>query len=172
MLAHDLSDREVAGAAALGGSRAPADLADRARATDHRLGDVAGGHDSAVAHDHVVKVSLPSLDRATACEAHHGSMDVAAAFRAVDRGDFLRPADRRNAAYDGPIPIGHGQTNSQPRTVRAMLMLLDVGPGHRVLDVGSGSGWTTALLAHLVGPEGSVLGLERVEDLVTFGAEN
>jgi protein-L-isoaspartate(D-aspartate) O-methyltransferase len=99
-------------------------------------------------------------------------MEVAAAFRTVDRGDFLRPADRGNAGYDGPIPIGHGQTNSQPRTVRAMLVLLDVRPGHRVLDVGSGSGWTTALLAHLVGPEGSVLGLERVEDLVAFGAEN
>jgi protein-L-isoaspartate(D-aspartate) O-methyltransferase len=99
-------------------------------------------------------------------------MDVAAAFRVVDRGDFLRPADRDNAGYDGPIPIGHGQTSSQPRTVRAMLVLLDVRPGQRVLDVGSGSGWTTALLAHLVGPEGSVLGLERVEDLVTFGSEN
>jgi protein-L-isoaspartate(D-aspartate) O-methyltransferase len=99
-------------------------------------------------------------------------MDVAAAFRVVDRADFLRPADRGNAQYDGPIPIGHGQTNSQPRTVWAMLGLLDVRPGHRVLDVGSGSGWTTALLAHLVGPGGTVLGVERVDDLVAFGTSN
>src|SRR5690606_38128230 len=98
--------------------------------------------------------------------------NVAAAFRTVDRADFLRPADRTNAQHDGPIPIGHGQTSSQPRTVRAMLEWLDVRPGQRVLDVGSGSGWTTALLAQLVGPEGAVLGLERVPDLVTFGQEN
>ena len=45
-------------------------------------------------------------------------------------------------------------------------------PGQRVLDVGSGSGWTTALLAELVGPTGSVLGLERVPDLVVTGGAN
>ena len=50
-----------------------------------------------------------------------------------------------------------------------MLELLDVHAGHRVLDVGSGSGWTTALLAELVGPTGWVLGVERVPDLVRAG---
>lgn len=94
---------------------------------------------------------------------------VAEAFAAVPRAGFLPPAERRNAGYDGPLPIGHGQTNSQPRTVEAMLRLLDVKPGHRVLDVGSGSGWTTALLAHLVGPTGRVLGVELEPDLVDLG---
>lgn len=97
---------------------------------------------------------------------------VAAAMAARPRAAFLPPAARREAGYDGPLAIGHGQTNSQPRTVAAMLALLDVRPGHRVLDVGSGSGWTTALLAELVGPSGDVLGVERVPGLVTFGAEN
>lgn len=97
---------------------------------------------------------------------------VAAAMAARPRAAFLPPAARREAGYDGPLAIGHGQTNSQPRTVAAMLALLDVHPGHRVLDVGSGSGWTTALLAELVGPSGDVLGVERVPGLVTFGAEN
>ncbi len=68
--------------------------------------------------------------------------------------------------------IGHGQTNSQPRTVEAMLRLLDVRPGQRVLDVGSGSGWSTALLAHLTGDTGEVLGVEIERDLVDFGAAN
>lgn len=53
-----------------------------------------------------------------------------------------------------------------------MLDLLDVRPGHRVLDVGSGSGWTTALLARLVGPEGRILGVELVPELADWGAEN
>ncbi len=103
---------------------------------------------------------------------------VARAFAAVPREGFLprrrdgRPQSRRTAAYDGPLPIGHGQTCSQPRTVADMLRLLDVQPGDRVLDVGSGSGWTTALLAHLVGPEGRVDGVEIVPELVAFGAAN
>ena len=103
-------------------------------------------------------------------------MDAAGRVRAAmathPRERFLPASEVRRAAYDGPLDIGHGQTNSQPRTVQAMLELLDVQPGQRVLDVGSGSGWTTALLAALVGPTGSVLGLERVPDLVVTGAAN
>ena len=94
------------------------------------------------------------------------------AFAAIDRADFLRPHDRADAGYDGPISIGHGQTNSQPRTVYAMLDLLDVRPGQKVLDVGSGSGWTTALLALVVGRFGKVLGVELEPDLAAWGAEN
>lgn len=97
---------------------------------------------------------------------------VTAAFSAHPREAFLPSEQRRRASYDGPIEIGHGQTNSQPRTVEAMLRLLDVHPGQRVLDVGSGSGWTAALLAHLVGPTGSVAGVELEPSLVGFGAAN
>ena len=53
-----------------------------------------------------------------------------------------------------------------------MLRLLDVRPGHRVLDVGSGSGWSTALLAHLTGPTGEVAGVELEPALVAFGSAN
>ena len=95
---------------------------------------------------------------------------VEEAVAAWPRRDFLPRRERRHAGHDGPLPIGHGQTNSQPRTVVDMLVLLDVHPGHRVLDVGAGSGWTTALLAHLVGPTGSVLGVERIADLARSGA--
>lgn len=97
---------------------------------------------------------------------------VSEAFRAVPRQGFLPPRARRRAAYDGPLDIGHGQTNSQPHTVANMLRLLDVRRGQRVLDVGAGSGWTTALLARLTGPHGRVRGVELVPELVEFGAAN
>ena len=102
-----------------------------------------------------------------------GGMDaVEAAFAAHPRQGFLRAPDRRRAGYDGPLAIGHGQTSSQPSTVAAMLRLLDVRAGQSVLDVGAGSGWTTALLGHLTGPAGRVRGVELEPDLVAFGSAN
>jgi protein-L-isoaspartate(D-aspartate) O-methyltransferase len=100
----------------------------------------------------------------------HDAVDLA--FAAVDRREFLPRSRRGEAGADQPIAIGHGQTCSQPSTVAAMLRLLDVPWGAAVLDVGAGSGWTTALLAHLVGPDGEVLGLERVPELAAWGAAN
>jgi protein-L-isoaspartate(D-aspartate) O-methyltransferase len=97
---------------------------------------------------------------------------IAEAFSAVPRRMFLPRGARWRAGLDAPILIGHGQTNSQPRTVAAMLSLLDVHPGDRVLDVGSGSGWTTALLAHLTGRTGRVVGVELEPELVDFGSTN
>ncbi len=97
---------------------------------------------------------------------------VTEAFEAMPRAGFLPAQARARASYDGPIGIGHAQTSSQPRTVENMLRLLEVEPGQRVLDVGAGSGWTTALLAHLTGPTGQVRGVEIVPELVAFGAAN
>jgi protein-L-isoaspartate(D-aspartate) O-methyltransferase len=97
---------------------------------------------------------------------------VAEAFAAVPRAGFLREGDRGRAAFDGPLPIGRGQTSSQPRTVEDMLRLLAVEPGQRVLDVGAGSGWTTALLGHLVGPTGVVVGVEIEPGLACWGEGN
>lgn len=88
------------------------------------------------------------------------------AFAAVPRQRFLPPDQRPFAHVDAPLAIGHGVTNSQPTTVADMLALLDVRAGQTVLDVGAGSGWTTALLAHLVGPTGRVVGVERIPALV------
>ncbi len=94
---------------------------------------------------------------------------VAQAMSTVNRADFLPPEARGHADFDAPVAIGHGQTNSQPYTVAFMLNLLDVRAGHRVLDVGSGSGWTTALLAEL---GCDVTGVELVPELVEFGRAN
>ena len=101
-----------------------------------------------------------------------GADPVTKAFSAVPRSWFLPERERVRASYDGPIEIGHGQTNSQPRTVENMLRLLDVRPGQRILDVGSGSGWTTALLGHLTGSTGRVWGVELESELVELGRHN
>lgn len=94
-----------------------------------------------------------------------------AAMAAVPRAGFLPPEVRHLADTDRPVMIGWGATNSQPSTVRRMLELLDVQPGDRVLDVGSGSAWTTAILETLTGDEGTVTGVERVPELVAYGRE-
>ncbi|HET7174046.1 MAG TPA: protein-L-isoaspartate O-methyltransferase [Nocardioidaceae bacterium] len=97
---------------------------------------------------------------------------VAAAMRAVDRAQFLHPEQASYAAEDRPIPIGHRQTNSQPTTVHNMLVLLDVQHGEAALDVGSGSGWTAALLGCLVGKTGLVHGVEIIAELADWGRGN
>jgi protein-L-isoaspartate(D-aspartate) O-methyltransferase len=97
---------------------------------------------------------------------------LADAFAETPRKRFLPADQHRFARDDRALTIGYGQTNSQPATVSAMLSLLDVRPRQRVLDVGSGSGWTTALLARLVGPTGEVVGVELVPELVEFGRAN
>ncbi len=94
------------------------------------------------------------------------------AFQKVDRKDFILPEYYEEAYGDYPLPIGSGQTISQPTTVAIMLELLSPQKGGRILDVGSGSGWTTALLAHIVGSEGKVWGTEIIPDLVVFGQNN
>ncbi|HEY4475941.1 MAG TPA: protein-L-isoaspartate O-methyltransferase [Candidatus Paceibacterota bacterium] len=94
------------------------------------------------------------------------------AFSRVDRKDFV-PQDFQEYAYgDYPLPIAGEQTISQPTTVAFMLELLQPQQGEKILDVGSGSGWTTALLAFLVGEKGRVFGVERIPELVAFGNEN
>jgi protein-L-isoaspartate(D-aspartate) O-methyltransferase len=97
---------------------------------------------------------------------------VSRAMREVARVGFLPPEQRSRADEDVALPIAGGQSCSQPRTVAAMLRLLDVRPGDRVLDVGSGSGWTTALLGTLTGPTGSVDGVELDPWLAEWGAGN
>lgn len=100
------------------------------------------------------------------------ALRVQRALAAVDRRRFLPPEQHRFAGADRALPIGHHATCSQPSTVARMLTLLDPRPGHRVLDVGAGSGWTTAILAELVAPDGEVVGVELEPALVERGSAN
>ncbi|MBU2025751.1 MAG: protein-L-isoaspartate O-methyltransferase [Patescibacteria group bacterium] len=94
------------------------------------------------------------------------------AFLENDRADFV-PLELLALAYaDRPLPIFQGQTISQPATVVIMLELLKVKTGQTVLDIGSGSGWTSALLAHIVGPKGQVIATEINPRLAAFANKN
>lgn len=98
------------------------------------------------------------------------------AFRKINREDFVSKSLKQEADINAPLPIGYGQTISQPLTVAFMLELLQPQPGDKILDVGSGSAWQTALLAYCVsGPPaggGKVFAIERIPELVELGKKN
>jgi protein-L-isoaspartate(D-aspartate) O-methyltransferase len=113
------------------------------------------------------------------------------AFQNIDRKDFV-PSNIGNEAYvNEPLPIGYGQTISQPLTVAFILELLDPREGELILDIGSGSGWQAALLAYCVGgvdvkrgilgtefqkkpsaKHGKVVAVERISELAEMTKEN
>jgi protein-L-isoaspartate(D-aspartate) O-methyltransferase len=87
------------------------------------------------------------------------------AFRRVPRDAFVPSVLKPAAAADSALPIGQGQTVSQPTTVAIMLEEVSPQLAEVVLDVGTGSGWQAALLSRIVGPEGFVYTIERIPAL-------
>jgi len=85
----------------------------------------------------------------------------------VDRGAFLKGLFREKAYDDMPVPIGCGQTISQPSIVGLMTQALDVQPRHKVLEIGTGSGYQAAILAQLAR---RVYTVDRFKRLVRFNA--
>lgn len=100
------------------------------------------------------------------------SENIISAFGKIDRADFVPEQYLHEAYEDHPLQIGFGQTISQPTTVAFMLELLQPNSGDKILDVGTGSGWTTALLASIVGQKGRVFGVEIIPELAEFGRKN
>jgi len=93
------------------------------------------------------------------------------AFSVIDRKDFVLEEHRERVYDDVPLPIGYGQTISQPQVVAFMFDLLELRKDHEVLDVGIGSGWTTALLAETA-KEGRVTGIEKIPEIYEFAVRN
>ena len=85
----------------------------------------------------------------------------------VPREEFVSEDLRRQAYADGALPIGHGQTISQPWVVAAIASALELRGGERVLEVGSGTGYSTAVIAELVKPRGRVRSYELVPELAS-----
>jgi len=100
------------------------------------------------------------------------------AFKKIKRIDFLPESIKNLAELNEALPIGSSQTISQPLVVAFMLEQLEPKPGEKILDIGSGSGWTTALLAEIVTSDkkqatgGKVIAIELIPELKEFGERN
>jgi protein-L-isoaspartate(D-aspartate) O-methyltransferase len=106
------------------------------------------------------------------CLEYLKSKNVEEALRKYRR-EFFVPDEVKHMAYrDFPISIGFNQTISQPSTVVAMTEALEVKPGEKILEVGTGSGWQAAVLSYLVGEKGHVYTIEILEDLAEFARGN
>ncbi len=96
---------------------------------------------------------------------------IESAFRKVPRHDFVPESLRHRAYENAPISIMKKQTISQPSVVSRMTEWLDLKEGQKVLEIGSGSGWQSAILAKIVG-EGKIFTIERHSKLVSFAKNN
>ncbi len=100
------------------------------------------------------------------------SKDIETAMLLVDRRFFV-PEKLKQSAYDDcALPVGYGQTISAPNVVAFMLEKLGVKKGMSVLEIGTGSGYNTALLAEIVGLKGKVTSIEVVQELSKLANEN
>lgn len=97
--------------------------------------------------------------------------NVESAFRAIPRHEFVLESEINYAYYNKPLPIMNNQTISQPAVVSRMTEWLDVKKGQKILEIGTGSGWQSAILSYLVG-NGIVYSMERHTELVKFAQEN
>jgi len=107
------------------------------------------------------------------------SPTVIRALRRVPREPFLSENMKSQAALDCPLPIGSGQTASAPHMVSIMDEALELEVGHKVLEVGGGSGWHAATIAEIVAPSdapkeewGHVYTIERIPELAAYAKDN
>jgi len=96
---------------------------------------------------------------------------VESAFRNIPRHEFVPESELDYAYNNEPLPIMKNQTISQPGVVTRMTEWLDVKDGQKILEIGTGSGWQSAILSYLVGT-GNVYSVERHPKLVKFAQEN
>jgi protein-L-isoaspartate(D-aspartate) O-methyltransferase len=97
--------------------------------------------------------------------------NIESAFRNIPRHEFIPSSELDRAYYNEPLPIMKNQTISQPGVVSRMSEWLDVKDGQNILEIGSGSGWQTAILSYLVGT-GTVYSIEIHPELEKFARKN
>lgn len=94
------------------------------------------------------------------------------AFKEVSREEFILEELKSEAYRDMPLPLLRGKTISQPTTVMIMTHALDIKPGEKIFEVGTGSGYQAAIIAKITGANGKVITTEVVPELVSFARKN
>jgi len=94
------------------------------------------------------------------------------AFLKIPRENFVLEGYSNQAYADYALPILGGQTISQPTTIMLMMHYLELKKGQKVLEIGSGSGYQTALLSKIVGSKGKIYSVEIIDELVKFARKN
>lgn len=121
---------------------------------------------------------MKNLNKELISSGYLKTPEIIDAFQKIDRKDFVSEEYKEEAYINAPLPIGFGQTISQPLTVAFMLELLQPKPGNKILEIGSGSGWKTALMAQIVGGPpsafggGKVFAMELIPELEALGRKN
>ena len=94
------------------------------------------------------------------------------AFKKVDRKEFIPKVMQAHAYEDIPLPLMRGKTISQPTTVMIMTAALELKEGDKVFELGTGSGYQSAIIAKIIGKKGKVISTEVMPELVQFAKEN
>ena len=100
------------------------------------------------------------------------SESVISAMGKIPRELFVPLSQKLSAYEDTPLPIGSGQTISAPHMVGIMAEALEVKPGQKILEVGAGSGYHAAVIGEIIGPNGHLYSIERIEELASRAIEN
>tara|TARA_Y100000310_G_C20694797_1_gene824848 strand:+ start:816 stop:1457 length:642 start_codon:yes stop_codon:yes gene_type:complete len=94
------------------------------------------------------------------------------AFNEIKRENFILKENKEEAYHDTPLPLLRGKTISQPTTVMIMTLALDLMPGEKVFEIGTGSGYQAAITAHIIGKKGKLVSTEVIPELVQFAKTN
>ena len=100
------------------------------------------------------------------------SLKVEKAFLEIPRENFIHENMRQYAYSDTPLEIGYGQTISAPHMVAIMCEDLDIKKGQKILEIGSGSGYHSAIISNIIGNKGKLFSLERIPSLANFAKKN
>lgn len=153
-------------------------MAELADAHDSR--SCAARHEGSTPSPSIMSLNLNDLILDLIAGGHLQTLLIIEAFKKIDRKDFVPRKIEDDVYLDSALPIGFGQTISQPLVVAFMLELLNPEPGEKILDIGSGSGWKAALLAYCASKtpiksadkRGKVVTIERIPELKEMAEKN